>query len=610
MFYKLIKEFLSIEFIKCLRLLSKKDRKKLTIVSLIEVLLSILDLIGVALIGLLGAITLNGIKSQKPQGVTYSVIRYLRIEGLTFQNQVAFLAIIVTGVFMGRTVFSMFTTNRTLRYLSMRSAVISEKMLFKIFSQKITSLQKYSSQHTLNAVTTGVQQLTVGVIGSLVSLVSDISLMFVLGIGLIFVQPVSSFLGILFFSIVGLCLYRFMNKKARELGKLQTTFGIKSSELILEAIATYRESTVRNRRNYYAREISNLRYQLSGFIYQASFMPFVSKYVVETALVLGALIISAAQFMLFDAQHAITSLSVFLAAGSRIAPAFLRIQQGLIAIKGSLGAAGNTFEILDEIEEKDSLELEYSSYTNIHTGFVPKIELKKLNFSYLPDEKKFIDIDDLIIHEGSSVAITGDSGAGKSTFVDLILGILKPISGEIKISNMNPECAVKNYPGAIAYVPQNIFIANDTIKANVCLSYPTSEINEELVWKALERAGIADFVRKLPEKLSYQVGENGNRLSGGQRQRIGIARALITSPRILVLDEATSSLDMKTERQVAESINSLKGEVTLIQIAHRLTTVKLSEKILHFQNGQIVFSGTYQEAIKKIPNFFDIAISG
>jgi ABC-type multidrug transport system fused ATPase/permease subunit len=195
--------------------------------------------------------------------------------------------------------------------------------------------------------------------------------------------------------------------------------------------------------------------------------------------------------------------------------------------------------------------------------------------------------------------------------VDVILGVLHPQTGEILISGTDPETAVNNWPGAISYVPQETYIADASIAQNVALGFPPEQINLELVKESLKRAQLSDFIESLENGLDTEVGERGTQLSGGQRQRLGIARALYTKPKLLILDEATSSLDAETEQAISSSIQSLKSDVTLIVIAHRLSTIKEADIVHYIESGRIIGSGSFDELRRLIPSFdFSASIMG
>ena len=201
------------------------------------------------------------------------------------------------------------------------------------------------------------------------------------------------------------------------------------------------------------------------------------------------------------------------------------------------------------------------------------------------------------------VAVVGPSGAGKTTLVDLILGIFPPSHGTIKVSGMSPREAIEKWPGSIGYVPQDVVIANGSIRSNIELGFEPDEVNTSQVERAVRDAHLGDLVGTFSSSINESVGEKGSRLSGGERQRLGIARALYTNPQILILDEATSALDAATEELVSKTVLGMKSQKTVILIAHRLSTVKVADLVLYLENGRIKASGTFDEVRAQVPDF-------
>jgi ABC-type bacteriocin/lantibiotic exporter with double-glycine peptidase domain len=197
----------------------------------------------------------------------------------------------------------------------------------------------------------------------------------------------------------------------------------------------------------------------------------------------------------------------------------------------------------------------------------------------------------------------GPTGAGKSTLADVILGIIRPASGTVQLSGLDPERAVVTWPGAIAYVPQDVAVLSGTVRENVALGYPDDQIDDDWVWEALEKAQLSTFLLELREGLDTVVGEHGVKLSGGQRQRLGIARALYTRPKLLVLDEATSALDAQTEQHISTTLEAVGSEVTRIVVAHRLATVRESSLVLFIDGGRLIAKGSFEEVRQRVPAF-------
>lgn len=588
--------------VKCIGIFPSADRRKILLVLLIQVFLGVLDLLGVILIGIIGALAVSGIQSSQPGNRVYSVLQLLQLDNLSFQNQTAVLAMVATIVLVGRTLLSVFFTRKILFFIGSRSAVISSKLITGLLKQDLLRINLRSSQETIYSLTIGVVSVTLGVVGTLVSVISDVSLLLIMATGLVIVDPLVALGSFTFFVLVGWVLYRYMHQRAKNFGDREAKLNIKSNEKIFEVLSSYREITVKGRRGHYANRIGEARHELSGVLAELNFLPMISKYVIEGSMVLGAVTVSAIQFGLQDSRHAVATLAIFLAAGTRIAPAILRVQQGAISIKSYMGSAKPTLELMESIPSIDSHE-ETLVYSSSHDGFEPRIEIRNLNFAYPGSRVQALSNVNLIIPARTICAIVGPSGSGKTTLVDLILGMFSASSGSVSVSNRKPLDAILNFPGAIGYVPQEVSLIQGTIRDNVTMGFPETDISEQDVLDALQFAQLSEFVRNLPEGLNTEVGTHGSKLSGGQRQRIGIARAMYTKPSLLVLDESTSSLDAQTELRVAEAISKIPYGITVIVIAHRLSTVREAQQIVYLQAGEVLATGTFAEVRAAVPDF-------
>ena len=583
--------------------LDRSDRKKIVLVIGLQISLSVLDLVGVALVGLIGALSVTGIQSRAPQGRVYEVLQMLNLEQLNLQAQVALLGISAGFFFLLRSLLSIYISRKTLFFLSRRGAVVSSRLIFKLLSNSLLDIQKLGIQQTVYALTTGVNTITLGVLGTSISLIADGALLIVMTAGLFVVDPIIAFSMALAFMLIALLLSKLLNKRIQELGRQDSKFSIRTNERISEVLTTYRESVVRNRRGFYAKEIGNLRMAQANTQAEMSFMPNINKYVIESAVVIIALVIGATQFALQDATTAIATISIFLAAGSRIAPAVLRLQQGVLQIRGSLGSASPTLNLIEHLVPSEDLFESDPKVETVHAGFVPSVEIEQVTLIYPGKTTPALSNVSFSINPGEFVAIVGSSGAGKTSIVDVLLGIIEPQGGSVKVSGKSPRESIQQWPGAIGYVPQNVEIVNSSIHGNISLGFEFANDHNLLVQEAVEFAQLKDVIQALPEGTATVVGERGAELSGGQRQRLGIARALFTKPKLLVLDEATSALDGETESLISEAINKVKGNLTLVVVAHRLSTIRNADKILYFDAGNLIGMGTFEELRAKIPNF-------
>lgn len=272
-------------------------------------------------------------------------------------------------------------------------------------------------------------------------------------------------------------------------------------------------------------------------------------------------------------------------------------------IQGAMGSALPTLDLIDSLGAEGADQKVVDEVDLVHAGFLGSIELNRVDFTYPGAESPTIVNASINIPSGSLVAIVGPSGAGKTTLVDLVLGVLTPDAGNLSISGLAPLNALSEWPGSVGYVPQDVVIAKGTIRENVALGYPVLEATDERINRALRVASLDDFSNRLAMGIDTAVGERGTKLSGGQRQRLGIARALFTNPKLLVLDEATSSMDGETEASVASALQNLKGSVTVILIAHRLSTVRNADIVVYLDKGRIIGTGTFREVRDLIPDF-------
>ena len=585
------------------RVLSPSDQLKILVVAILQVCLGVLDLLGVLAIGLLGALSVTGVQSAQPSGRVNSVLQLLRISEASFQTQAAILGASAVVLLVGRTLLSIMFTRRILFFLSRRGAKISADLISRLLSQSLLTIQTRTTQETLYSVTRGVEFITVQVLATTVVIVSDVSLLLIMGIGLFIVDPIAATGTFLVFAIIGVSLYRLMHVRAGALGFKSSQLNIRSNEKIVEIFSSYRESVVRNRRDYYAREIGKLRFDLADTSAEINFMPYISKYVIETTVVVGALLIGSAQFLFQDSTKAVATLAIFLAAGTRVAPAVLRLQQGAIQIRGSLGMASPTLDLIDALGATPLIEIVDDTVDLAHAGFVADIQLENVSFTYPGKNEPAIADITVTIPAGSSAAFVGPSGAGKTTIVDVLLGVLSTDTGLVTVSGLPPLAAVARWPGAVSYVPQDVVISNGTIRENVALGYPAEVATDELVMSALKVANLDGFVVGLPQGVDTPVGERGAKISGGQRQRLGIARAMFTKPQLLVLDEATSSLDGETEASISAAIHAMRGSTTVVMIAHRLSTVRNADIVVYMAEGKVIATGTFEEVRRYVPDF-------
>lgn len=575
------------EFMAIANLFDKKVKFRLFLVTLIQVSLGLLDLVGVVAVGLLGSIATLGITSQTAGGWTAKLIELLGLERFDFQMQIAILGLSTALLLVVKTITSLYLSRKTIFYLSRRAAVISNSMMARLVDLNLTNFLKFRTNDLIYAFSVGISTLTMGVVAPFLAIIVDLSLLVILSTVLFITEPLLALLTLFFFISIAIILYINLSVRAKNLGSESAILFDDSIKNLKELIFTYRELLVRNNRQKYAARLGANRDRLAWILAELTFFPNLSKYALEIGLVIGAVSITGYQIIYSNSSRAIAILAIFIVASLRIGPAVLRIQQSLVAIKRAVGQSLPTLAILQEVYSNAEIQKAIVPFSNEHHNFNPKVVFENVSFSYENDSSKdVISKISFEIPRGEFWSIVGSSGVGKSTLVDLMVGAINPSAGEISISDLEPLSTFAKWPGSVAYVPQEIFLTEGSIKENVILGFDSDEIEESLIWNVLDSAQLGEFVRNLPSRLDFQVGENGRNISGGERQRLGIARALITNPKLIVLDEATSALDEKTQSQISSTLASLKGTHTLVMIAHRIETLEKCDRIIVLKNDK------------------------
>ena len=597
-----------------LQLLSRRDRRILILVTIAQMATSFLDLVGVLLIGLVAALSVSVVAGGTPPSIVETVLGWLGLGNVSTITAASVLAISAAFLLIFKSALSVILTRRILKFLANRQAMVSGRLASGLLSRPLIQVQQRSSQQTAYALTAGVNQATLLILGQTVVALTEIALLAILAAGLLLLDPIVTVFTIIYFALVALLLQRIMSSWASRLGKFGADAEIASTASVQEALSTYREVTVSNRRPLYVQRFQALRWQAASVQSDLTFMGLVPKYVFEVALVIGACLLAGSQLLLKDAFGAIATIAIFLAAGSRIVPSMLRLQGATLSVRGAAGNASVTFELAAELRETDTglaerpeehVDLsEIKEHLNsTHADFDASVSVRNVSVTFPGSDTPALSDVSLEAKQGTSLALVGSTGAGKSTLADVILGVLQPDSGAVTIGGLSPLDAVTRWPGAIAYVPQEVAMVNGSVSENVALGLPAEIVDESRVWEALDRAHLGDFLRENREGLDTVIGEGGMKLSGGQRQRLGVARALYTRPKILVLDEATSALDAETEAAIVETLDTLQGTVTTITIAHRLATIRHCEQVAFLDDGYLLSSGTFNEVRLAIPQF-------
>ncbi len=427
---------------------------------------------------------------------------------------------------------------------------------------------------------------------------NSVIVVMILGL-LVWKFPSAAILTGIFITITMIIHNKLFKERTTKVSKDFALQSLKNNEKMLEIINNIKELKILSAEEHFFEEFHNLQKSFNNTMLLNNFYCSISPYIIEIFIVLSLIILAA--FIGFqnieNTSWMVASYAVMVAAIFRIAPALNRIQTSLNAINGSREIVKT---MLKEFENTDMSILEQSSGSKIE--FIQKIQLKNINFAY--KKNPILKEINLEIKKGEFVGIVGLSGAGKSTLVDILMGLLPADSGdflidETKITQSNMNSARKIF----GYVPQQINIVDGSILRNIAFGEKESEINKEKVVKILKETKIYDVIENDEQRLYSDIIRGMTGLSQGQKQRLAIARALYRDPEVLILDEATSSLDVQTENEITEVLNGFKGKKTIIAIAHRLSTLKSCDRLIYMKNGQIIDTGSFGELSEKYSDF-------
>ncbi|WP_126383322.1 ABC transporter ATP-binding protein [Actinomyces howellii] len=419
---------------------------------------------------------------------------------------------------------------------------------------------------------------------------------------LIVARPLMAVVTVLYFVLVAAVMYLWVLRRAVAAGRDNRTYSVKAVRLVSEMVHSLKEITLRDKAAELEAVVLAERRRASVARADQSFLGAVPRYMLEIALVGGLVLAGGIGYAQGGMNEALSSLALFGVCGFRVVPSITRFQ----TIMGQTGAnIPHAERVLAEIEDG---RVNRAQHAEVAAGEdLPDdacaLVLDEVSFTYPGAERPAVDSVSLALPFGTSLALVGASGSGKSTLVDLILGLLEPTSGQLRIDGTDLRQVLRSWRSRVGYVPQEVSLFDSTVAHNVALSWDTSTIDVERVRRALRRAQLLDIIEERPEGIWEPVGESGMKLSGGQRQRLGIARALYAEPLVLIMDEATSALDTATEAAVTRAVTELSGEVTVIVVAHRLATIRHSDQVCFMREARLEAAGTFDEVVAAAPDF-------
>ncbi len=583
-----------------LRQFSRSEIRRFVGLLVARALTGVLDIVGVLLIGVIGAIAAGTLASSAVSNVS---ILGVRVSSLGPQYLLP-LAVTTLVFFVVKAVLAVVLTKRTTVFIATFEQRAATALMGRIFTGSLSDLERWSKSELSYGLNYSMNSAYGRLLSYFATVTTEGFLLVLISVALFIVSPLTMLAVVGYFAIVGAIIQIFIGRSQQRAGGVLAESTVSATDSLDETVGAFREIFTMGRQVYFIQRFGRSRSRMASSTAEIQYLMSLPRYIVEASLMLGAVALIASQLLTNNLASAASTLGIFLTAGFRIMGSLLPLQNAI----GSIGQVSSEAAVAHRLlAYYPETELDVVQTPIPHTASSERpaggltVELRNVAFTYEGASSPALSGIDLIIARGEYAAVIGASGAGKSTLADLLLGLIQPETGTIELDGVRPRDLDASAPGSIAYVPQKPGLVGGSIAENVALGHDLADIDLDRVMWALNQANLQDFVASLDDGVLTSVGKQNSALSGGQIQRIGLARALYAEPRLLVLDEATSALDAESESIVSDSLKKIHGKVTLVVIAHRLSTVQHADVVHLVDGGRIVASGPFAELVRTVP---------
>lgn len=586
------------------QLLPEGDLLKIGVLFVMMIVASVITLIGVGTVPVFVSAVIDADRI-----LNYPVLgSFLQNINITTPHELAlFGAFFLLSIYLFKNLFMLFYNYMNSKFMLNRVLFLQNRIFHAYMNSPYTFFISRNSSELLRNINSEVSKIVEGTLKPALLICLNVIMTVVIVTGLIVVEPLITGIGIVFFGGFTYLFLRLTKKAISRYGSESLSHRKSMTKAILEGLQGFKDAKVLKRETYFLEEYDHHANKHKGYDLRNMVLNTLPRQIIEMIALSGILFIAVVLVLQGrDVSTIVPMIALFGAAVMKVKPSINSIIEDINKLRYNMYSVDAVYQDLTYLEKK------YDQHPPLRLGERLKLDheirLYDLDYAYPDKSHPAVRNISITIPKNSAVAFVGPSGVGKTTLVDVILGLLKPQKGSLTIDGQDVFSNLDAWQRNIGYIPQFIYLLDDSIRRNICFGIPDEEVDETKLEMAIETAQLKDFIRSLDKGTDTLVGERGIRLSGGQRQRIGIARALYNNPQVLVMDEATSALDNITERVLIKAIEKLRGDKTIIMIAHRLTTVKKCDTIYMMKDGQIIAEGSYHDLLMTSKEFREMSL--
>lgn len=587
-----------------------RDRFVFFVAVSIQFLLSIIDVLALFVTGLLAGLVITySTGTPLPESMN-KILDFFGLRSSLFDNPskttLGIVGVVIISALVGRTIASLFLQRKILNMLANRQVYLANSFGNLMSHAKYPWVRQAQSNKLVYALTDGINDLVLVTVGNILTLTGEVILITLICLSFLAIDFKLLLLLVLFAVTLSATMHFMGSKRSFVLGNRRAVAVVEARSIAMEEIELFRELTILNKTELYRDKYKVAMLEVAQSSSKYLWIQQIPKFLLEVSVVLVGILLLLFSTTSGGLGETSQAISVFFLGLMRVGPALLRLQSGFSGFRNSIGGATIAFEQLDELTQNSTRSSKIGVVdlnSDIHHRNGSAISIKNMTFKYPGQSSELFENFSLDVRVGEKLAIVGPSGGGKTSLCDLILGLNEPNTGQIFLEGQSPAVFLKRNSGAVGLVPQSVIAISATLAENIALGCPIGDIDLDKVREVCRIANLSDVLEELSDGLLTVIGEGGIQLSGGQKQRLGLARALYTDPRLLILDEPTSALDSVSEKKLFDGFTSATFDKTVIVIAHRLSTVKSMDRILYLDNGQFILADSIEKLRMISPDF-------